>query len=84
MPKTKASFTLRGASAVATDGGGGGVPFLTAACVPHFSLLKTLLLEHYITIRQQTMMEKRINSRLTFQILCAIAGIQLLYINLTQ
>ena len=46
---------------------------LKAACAPHFSLLKILFLEHHVTTKQQTIMEKGIiltfkhNSRLTFQ-----------------
>ena len=33
-------------------------PRLTAACAPHFGLLKILFLEHHTTTRQQTVMEK--------------------------
>ena len=49
----------------------GAVPPLTAACAPHFGLLKILFLEHLVTTKQQAMMEKGIitlkhNSPLSF------------------
>ena len=46
-------------------GARGAVPPLTAACAPHFGLLKILFLEHYTTTRQQTVMEKLLYINLT-------------------
>ena len=39
------------------------MPPLTAACAPHFGLLKILFLEHHVTTRPQTMMKKGNNTR---------------------
>ena len=63
-------------SAVATGGPGGLCPLLMAACAPHVGLHKILYLEHYVTTKQQTMMEKVIttfkhNSPLTFSLFFA-------------
>ena len=41
-------------------GGSGDVLPLTAACAPHFALLKILCLEHHSMPRHQTMIEKGI------------------------
>ena len=47
-------------SAVATGGQGSRAPPLTTACAPLFRSTQNTFLEHHVTTRQQTMMEKGI------------------------
>ena len=52
---------IHGSMAVPSIGGGrGACPPFTASCSPQFGLFKILFLEHQVTTRQQTMMEKGI------------------------
>ena len=59
IPPLPESSCLRLDSAVVT-GGPGGVPPLTTSCASHFGLLRIRFLEHLVTTRQQTIMEKGI------------------------
>ena len=67
-----------------------GAVTLTAACAPHFGLLKILFLEHHVTTRQSKMTEKEKTSVQTLisfdvsSIACEIVDNQLLNENVTQ